>query len=161
MRPRIVTTLLAAVLGTAGTAAAQTAAPSLAPAPAALKPAPVPAAPAPVAAAPVAAAPAAYPGPTCATCNGGAAAATAAAAGPKHKWLGYYGTGVQMPVGCSCTAAERTFHWGSCKSFFTPAGTCGAGGCGLFGKAPCPPVVYGPGIGAPGNNCVPFTFLNR
>lgn len=62
--------------------------------------------------------------------------------------------GTASPVGCGCLAAERTFAFGSCKSFFTPGRTCNGEG-----------IEYGCGSGecrTPKDNCKNITsFLNR
>jgi hypothetical protein len=74
--------------------------------------------------------------------------------------------GTVNPVGCSCFAAQRTFFWGGCHSFWNPQQTCGngcgGGGCGnRFGNH-CPLPEYGHGLGAPANNCGgPFSYIMR
>ena len=62
--------------------------------------------------------------------------------------------GTASPVGCGCLAAERTFAFGSCKSFFTPGRTCNGEG-----------IEYGCGSGecrTPKDRCKNITsFLER
>ena len=70
------------------------------------------------------------------------------------------GGGTVSPIGCSCSAADRTFIFGSCNAFFNPARRCdGSPACGYGSKCGLP--VYGSGIPTQGNCYGPFSYLNR
>ena len=61
------------------------------------------------------------------------------------------GSGTATPVACGCLAAERTFMFGGCRSFFTPGKTCCGGG-----------IEYGPGGMGQTDNCKSVgSFHNR
>ena len=64
----------------------------------------------------------------------------------KHKGLFCIGRGTEMPVGCACCAAQKSFVFGSCNQFYNPGNDCrrcgfGHGNCyGPVGGPPYPPV---------------------
>ena len=127
MRSRLILAV-AALLGTLGLAQAQQYAPApIAPvsihAPAAL----------PVEISPITQASARSSG--CATCGPVVAYGTGCSAAPAHAHSHsclsklFIGGGTAQPNGCGCLASERTFLYGSCRQFFNPQNSCGAG-CG-------------------------------
>jgi hypothetical protein len=69
------------------------------------------------------------------------------------------GPGTEMPLGCSCFAANKTFLWGTCKQFFNPTRTCGGAAtgynCSTCGDGSCGMGVagYGGGRGCAGGAC--------
>jgi hypothetical protein len=149
MRIRQLVLSVAALLGVAALATAQ-------------QPAPVPAAPAALAAQPPAgmvAVPgqplvaqpvviAAQPG-----CGTPAPCATGCAAPAKKSSLfDRLCGGTANPISCGCLAAERTFAFGSCRSFYTPGRTCN-------GTA----IEYGCGSGecGPKDNCKHIISFNN
>lgn len=59
------------------------------------------------------------------------------------------GKGTEMPPGCACFAAQRSFVFGSCNQFFNPGNDCnrcgfGKGGCNNTRSpaGPVPPCTY-------------------
>ena len=68
-------------------------------------------------------------GPVVAYGDGCAAPGASHARKRSHASKLFIGAGTINPVTCGCLASERTFAFGSCKQFFNPQDTCGAGGC--------------------------------
>lgn len=70
----------------------------------------------------------------------------------------------ENPVGCGNCKSEKNFAFGSCCQFFTPGRECGSCGDGCGGSRywkKCPPIIYGPGTGAPFNTCAYDSYLNH
>ena len=58
----------------------------------------------------------------------------------KHHHL-LIGRGTEMPVGCACCDAQKTFLFGSCNQFYGPGNDCRR--CGI-GRGNCHAPVGGP-----------------
>lgn len=160
MRTRLFGPAVAALLGAAAVATAQAPAlppmPVVPPAPAALAgqpPAgmtPVPAQPAPVSAHPAPAAPIVVPAqPGCGTPAPVAGCGTGKSKGGLLDRL-LIGCGTANPIGCGTLASERSFAFGSCRSFYNPCRSCS----GM-------PIEYGPGGLYNKDNCKHLTSFNN
>jgi hypothetical protein len=108
-------------------------------------------APAPAPATPVIAAPAAG---GCRSCGSGAASSQS------HRICSglFIGKGTEMPIGCSCFNAQRTFAFGSCSQFYNPGNECRH--CG-FGFGRCHTPVGGTGSAASVPPCVYSSYTDR
>jgi hypothetical protein len=73
-------------------------------------------------------------------CSGGCSSCGTDSGG-KHKHGLLIGRGTEMPVGCACCAAQKSFIFGSCNQFYSPGNDCR--GCG-FGRGNCHAPVGGP-----------------
>lgn len=67
------------------------------------------------------------------------------------------GAGCANPIGCGSFASERTFHFGSCKQFFSPGNDCSL--CGK--RKPFEYPVFGPGGLGDHTPCTYGSYLNR
>jgi len=96
--------------------------------------------------------------PAAGGCNSCGTSASHAATAAKLHSAFFIGKGTEMPIGCSCFAANRTFAFGSCNQFFNPAKDCAR--CGV-GRGNCHNPVGGTGPAAAVPPCTYGSYHNR